>query len=225
MPDYFESLQFVLLELMDAALLHGDLHLLLRGVHSVQIRKQENRNEVYRLLPRDEEVLYDICFLDAWYPEYDTDLVYSVEYVLRNRNPVETDGAGRERTLTSDYLAAKSISGGISGAAKKTDPEAERNRDNYQALISMIPQEAIDRAVEHFKAYFWQWVDRFIAEGMPFMQADAECRQRIFVGWTELHNAGQLFTACLNHALAFCSTKLFVELHLRCQLLHLLLHI
>ena len=44
----------------------------------------------------------------------------------------------------------------------------------------------------------------------------AECRQRIFVGWTELHNAGQLFTACLNHALAFCSTKLFVELHLRC---------
>ncbi len=144
-----------------------------------QIRKQENRNEVYRLLPRDEEALYDICFLDAWYPEYDTDLVYSVEYVLRNRNPVETDGAGRERTLTSDYLAAKSISGGTSGVAKKTDPEAERNRENYQALIGMIPQEAIDRAVEHFKAYFWQWVDRFITEGMPFMQADAEYRQRI----------------------------------------------
>ena len=144
-----------------------------------QITKQEDWREVYRLLPRDDEVLFDRCLLDAWYPEYDIDLVYSVEYVLHNRNPVETDGAGRERTLTSDYLAAKSISGSSSGSSKKTDPEAERNRENYKALIAMLPQEAIDRAVEHFRAYFWEWVDRFIAEAMPFMQADAEFRNRI----------------------------------------------
>lgn len=161
-----------------------------------QITKLEGWREMYRLLPRDETILDELCVHDVWHAEYDYDLIYSVEYVLHNRNAVEIDGANYHRTLTSDYLARRSVSSSSAyparskekrAAGKETvaNTEPDQNRKNYDGLIAMIPQEAIDKAVAQFRAHFWEWVDKFFTGVEPFMQADADYERKILVGQSE----------------------------------------
>ena len=123
-----------------------------------QVTSQEKWQEIYRLLPTDETMLGELYNHDVWDPRYDYDLICSVEYVLQHRNPIETDGGGYPRTVTSEWLA-------------KRKTGASQDRQNYDALIARIPQEAIDHAVAQFREYFWQWVDRFYENLAPFLEA------------------------------------------------------
>ena len=127
-----------------------------------QITAREGWQELYRLLPTDDRILEDLCLHDAWDSEHDYDLIYSVEYVLCHRNPIETDGADYPRTVTSEWLAKR-----------KAEPSPDRQ--NYEALIAMIPQEAIDDAVARFRDCFWQWTDRFYENLAPFVEAATQC--------------------------------------------------
>lgn len=118
-------------------------------------------------LPHNDEILDELCRHDVWLADYDDDLVYSVEYVLHNRNDVETDGQDYDRTVTSDLLA--------SGRVAPDDPD----RKNYDALIRMIPQAAIDRAVKRFRDCFWKWVDRYYEHAAPLIQAESDFEREI----------------------------------------------
>ena len=42
MADNFESLQFVFFELIDTALSHGDIDLLLYSIHTVKVREEQS---------------------------------------------------------------------------------------------------------------------------------------------------------------------------------------
>ena len=127
-----------------------------------QITAQEGWRKLYRLLPTDDRILEELCLHDAWDSAHEYDLIYSVEYVLHHRNPIETDGADYPRTVTSEWLAKR-----------KAEPSPDRQ--NYDALIAMIPQEAIDDAVARFRDYFWQWTDRFYEHLAPFIEATTKC--------------------------------------------------
>ena len=127
-----------------------------------QITAQENWREIYRLLPTDDRILDELYRHDAWDSEYEYDLIYSVEYILHHRNPIETDGAGYPRTVTSEWLA-------------KRKTESSDDRQKYDALIARIPQEAIDDAVAQFRDLFWQWTDRFYENLAPFLEAITQC--------------------------------------------------
>jgi len=131
-----------------------------------QVMELENWREIYRFLPTDESILDEVCVLDVWDTLYDYELISSVEYVLRFRNPIEYDGSDCDRSLTSDLLAR---------GAKGND----QNRENYDKLIALIPQDAIARAVEHFKEYFWEWVDRYFAAAELFMDAQTAQDKKI----------------------------------------------
>lgn len=127
-----------------------------------QITAQENWREIYRLLPTDDRMLDELYRHDAWDSEYEYDLIYSVEYILHHRNPIETDGAGYPRTVTSEWLA-------------KRKAESSDDRQKYDALIARIPQEAIENAVAQFRELFWQWIDRFYENLAPFLEAITQC--------------------------------------------------
>jgi len=127
-----------------------------------QISCQENWREVYRYLPTDDAILDKLFLHDEWDSQHEYDLIYSVEHVLHHRNPVETDAQDYDRVVTSDLLAR--------GTINKDD----QDRKNYEGLLSLIPQDAIDEAVERFRAFFWQWTDRFFASTAPFMEKTAE---------------------------------------------------
>lgn len=177
-----------------------------------QITERHDWREMYRLLPKDDRMLDELCRHDAWDSRYDYDLIYSVEYVLHHRNPLETDGAGYERMLTNEYLAHSSSTGARGAKDAKEAAEAKAaevaadaagaaeavNRQNYDTLIAMIPQEAIDEAVEHFRVYFWQWVDRFFENLTPFTEAIIKCDEEIRADRIEYNKLVEEFGAAVD---------------------------
>lgn len=112
--------------------------------------------KLFHYLPGNENQLEELWTTDVWDSCYDYDLITSVEYVLRKRNEPETDGLNIERVLTSE----KRLTG-------KVDLDSE-SRKNYEAIVAMLPREAIEQAVDNFRNYFWQWVDRFFDQVRQF---------------------------------------------------------
>ncbi|MBR1659549.1 MAG: hypothetical protein IJ705_04460 [Oscillospiraceae bacterium] len=138
-----------------------------------QITAEKGWRALFRLLPRDERDIDEICSPEAWVAEYEESLISSVAYVLRHRNPITCDGEGNEQVLTNEALAAKST-----GGAKQRDAAGAEGRKKYEALIAMIPRERIDRAVRRFREQFWLWVDRFFAQIQPFIDAEEAAKEQ-----------------------------------------------
>lgn len=120
-----------------------------------RITEQEGWQEIFHCLPQDDRAIEDLFVPEVWDCQYEYDLISSVESVLHYRNSdaggVEEDTAGHERVLTSD-LATRGV---ITAEGK--------SRQQYKALMGMIPQEHIETAVNHFLLFFWQWVNRTFA--------------------------------------------------------------
>ena len=140
------------------SLLENNLHILLAAAIWILDRISETEidfKEVYKLLPTDEDEVFDsLDTPELWDSQYDFALILSVEYVLHFRNrdiaPLERDGDGGDRVFTSMLLAQG-----------KTHADVP-SRQRFEKLLSLIPQDKIDAAVEHFKAYFWKWTDRTV---------------------------------------------------------------
>lgn len=148
-----------------------------------QVMPRENWRELFFLLPKDDSVIEELCLHDVWDSQYDYDLILSVEYVLHFRNPLEIDGAGNSRTLTSNWLARRSTEKRRLNKPPKEEErsqkELEQDRKNYEAMIALIPQEAIDQAVEHFRESVWQWTDRYFQHIEPLIQSIADSEDAV----------------------------------------------
>ncbi len=109
-------------------------------------------DKIFPLLPRDEDEAMNLCVFDVLDSRYDERLIASVEYVLTYRNrdiaPLEDDGGEGYRLITSNL------------AAKGKDHADVPSRQNFDALMALIPQEVKDKAAEQFEACYKAWVDR-----------------------------------------------------------------
>lgn len=181
-----------------------------------QIVQVDGWRHMYEYLPKDSELLDDMYHHAVWTSDHEDELVYSVEYVLRNRNPIELDGEKFGRVLTSELLAngrtksnarargktkgkKKDQSQVVSKQQIKTDQQAEyeTNRENYEQLIALIPQEAKDRAVARFRDYYWKWVDRFFAAAQPFFDELVLCQKRIQMAQVEYNETVDEFNSIM----------------------------
>lgn len=115
----------------------------------------EKRNKLFQLLPKEEMLLDKLTWVDAWSPDYDDDLVLSVEYVLHYRNEdiqaVETDKYHNPYVLTDSVTA------------KQENRQAVRSRETFEKMIELIPEKKIQEACLRFKAKFWEWVKEYYA--------------------------------------------------------------
>lgn len=118
-------------------------------------------DKIYQLLPRDDELLDDLFEVDVWDSQYDENFVASVEYVLFYRNqdiaPLESNGGEGYRVITSDL------------AADGKDHADVPSRQNFEALLALLPQQVKDEAVKHFETCYQVWTDRFFA-GIAYWQ-------------------------------------------------------
>lgn len=118
-------------------------------------------DKIYQLLPRDDELLDDLFEVDVWDSQYDENFVASVEYVLFYRNqdiaPLESNGGEGYRVITSNL------------AADGKDHADVPSRQNFEALLSLLPQQVKDEAAKHFEACYQIWTDRFFA-GIAYWQ-------------------------------------------------------
>ncbi len=113
------------------------------------------RDKLYRILPRDDNLLDEIDAPDVWDCCHDYYLILSVLYVLYNRNtgtaPMEKDSETTNRVITSSLIA---------DGGQHTDTPSRRA---YDALINLIPQQAIEQAAAHFEELLWKWTDRYFS--------------------------------------------------------------
>ncbi len=109
------------------------------------------QRKLYPILPADKEILNSLDKIAIWDPSYAEELIYSVVYVLVQRN---NDSAGKSNESVQRVFTS-------SLAAKNKHPENSANRETYEKIINLIPSQAIENAVERFQKLFWLWLDRF----------------------------------------------------------------
>lgn len=120
-------------------------------------------DEIYPLLPQDENLLDDFYDFDFWDSQYKEELIASVKYVLHCRNidiaPLENDGRNGERALTSNL------------AAEGKDHADVPSRRAFEALLEFLPQQMKDEAVKHFKDCLEVWTNRYFA-GVEYLRSE-----------------------------------------------------
>ena len=151
---------------------------------------RDNRETLFDLLPTDERVYADLIELNCWHPRYDFNLIMSVVYVLRYRNAANGD-TEIPRALTDETTALR----GFESSERKNQRQRQRtenaqkadnyhapcsiNRERFETLLGMIPQESIDAAVERLKAMFWPWVTDYFQTILPYGRKIMEIDLRI----------------------------------------------
>ncbi len=101
-------------------------------------------------LPKEDALLEETYGPNLWDTQHDYDLILSVQYLLENRNGLpESNGRGCRRVITDSVNAE---------GARRSD---DKNWQNYEALIALLPQEEIKRAAGQLEELFWRWTDQY----------------------------------------------------------------
>ena len=112
-----------------------------------------NVAEAFPYLPSSDADLEETFGPNLWDAQHDYELILSVQYVLENRNgPPEDNGREYMRVIT-DRASAEGV-----------QHTHERHRENFDALLELVPQELILQATKQFEDLFWQWTDQYFGK-------------------------------------------------------------
>ena len=122
-----------------------------------QIKEANRTSELMCLLaPSDEKVLFDVP--PIWDPCHSNDVIYSMVEALYYRNDPEDRRAFWPGEIRRPYMNPEIT-------ADKLDQTWER-RSNMNAILHLIPQEAIDRAVMNYTERYWDFTRRYFRSRM-----------------------------------------------------------
>lgn len=124
-----------------------------------QIREAGRIQDAIRLMPKDDGPLDQIYIPPVWDPCHSDEVLLGMLYIIQNRNqdcvgpkdprPTKEKPAQLER-FYMDLLTAEG----------KHHQNVD-SRIRFETILSMIPQDSIDRAVQHYQDLFWNWVQRY----------------------------------------------------------------
>ena len=109
------------------------------------------------LLPQNEDLLDEIDIPDVWHPRYEFDLILSVVYILWQRYG-EPEPDGKDSDLQRLIINSELAKGKIQAS------------ENFTALISMIPEEKIKNAVDHYTDVAIAWFDHLVSALKPTIE-------------------------------------------------------
>lgn len=124
-----------------------------------QIREEGRIQDAIRLMPKDDGPLDQIYIPPVWDPCHSDEVLLGMLYIIQNRNqdcvgpkdpkPTKEKPSQLER-FYMDLLTAEG----------KHHQQVD-SRIRFDTILSMIPQDSIDRAVQHYQELFWNWVRRY----------------------------------------------------------------
>ena len=124
-----------------------------------QIRETGRIQDAIRLMPKDDGPLDQIYIPPVWDPCHSDEVLLGMLYIIQNRNqdcvgpkdprPTKEKPAQLER-FYMDLLTAEG----------KHHQNVD-SRIRFETILSMIPQDSIDRAVQRYQELFWNWVQRY----------------------------------------------------------------
>lgn len=122
-----------------------------------QIESPAAKEKLFSLLPEDiSDAIENDALYDTWNTKYDQSLVFGVEYILKQRNPIKTNSGNLPMILVNDALARKSVD------------HKFPDRKIFDELLKLIPQDSIDRAVAYFRDCAQRWTDQFFRAIDPY---------------------------------------------------------
>lgn len=117
-----------------------------------QIKEANRIDDLLPLLePADEKVLFDIP--PIWDACHSNDVIYSMVEVLFYRNDPEDRRGFWPGEIRRPYLNPEITAGEL-------DQQWER-RSKFNAILALIPQEVISKAVENYTDRYWDFVRRY----------------------------------------------------------------
>ena len=120
-----------------------------------QIRDMNRIKELEAVLPLAER-LDEIKYPPIWDPCHSHEVLYNmVSAILYRNDPDEGDNRGSsQKEKMQRYYMSSAV------AERKVSPHW-RNRVNFNAILALIPDEAIDRAEKLYQEKYWDFVTRY----------------------------------------------------------------
>ena len=123
--------------------------------------------ELVRCLPVDADP-YELKMPDVWDPCHSTDVLAGMLSLIQDRNE---DCTGLEKQLRKEPGLVKRCYMDLYTTEKKHKQEVP-SRSRFEAAISLIPENAIDTAVQRFMDKYWDFVTRYFRSFAILAQED-----------------------------------------------------
>ena len=140
-----------------------------------QIREDGRIQEAIRLMPKDDGPLDEIDIPPVWDPCHSDEVLLGMLYMIQKRNQDcagakvskhVKDGPPQRPRFYMDSLTTEN----------KHHQQVD-SRIRFEAILSMIPQDAIDRAVQSYQELFWDWVRRYYSCRKIILQQEIQLDQ------------------------------------------------
>ena len=124
-----------------------------------QIRETGWIQDAIRLMPKDDGTLDEIDFPPVWDPCHSDEVLLGMLYIIQNRNQDCTGAKVSKSVKNGNPWRPRFYMDSLTVENKHHQQVDSRIR--FETILSMIPQDAIDRAVQSYQELFWDWVRRY----------------------------------------------------------------
>ena len=138
-----------------------------------QIRDMNRMKELEAVLPLAER-LDEIKYPPIWDPCHSHEVLYNmVSAILHRNDPDEGDNRGSsQKEKVQRYYMSSAV------AERKVSPHW-RNRVNFNAILALIPDEAIDKAERLYQEKYWDFVTRYFMTRRVICTEDVKLKAEI----------------------------------------------
>ena len=133
-----------------------------------RIKESNNIDELLFLIkPVDDRVLFDVP--PIWDPCHSNDVIYSMVDTVYGRNDPEDRRCFWPGEIRRPYMNPEVTSGTV-------DPQWQ-NRANFNAILDLIPREAIEKAVDNYTARYWDFFIRYFRSRYILVEQDIKLKE------------------------------------------------
>lgn len=138
-----------------------------------QIRDQDRMKELESVL-RLAEDLDEIKYPPVWDPCHSHEVLYNMMSAILHRN--DPDDRRKGGSQNKDKLQRFYMTSSV--AAEEVSPDWE-NRKNFDAILALVPIEAIEKAESLYREKYWDFVERYFKSRQVFCCIDMKLKADI----------------------------------------------
>lgn len=139
-----------------------------------QLRECGYFHDACKLFPREEQIYEELDLPDIWDTSHEADALYGMTWIIHHRN----DDCTGEKTPSKSSLPRPYID---LHTALGTQHQSVPSRQRFEAILSMIPREEIERAVKLYEKAFWDLVRRSYASRAVYAKVQQEIDEKVAV--------------------------------------------
>ena len=124
-----------------------------------QIREEGRIRDAIRLMPKDDGPLDHIYIPPVWDPCHSDEVLLGMLYIIQNRNQ-DCIGSKDPKPAKDKSSVLDRFYMDLLTTENKHRQQVD-SRIRFETILSMIPLDSIDRAVQHYQELFWDWVRRY----------------------------------------------------------------